>query len=299
MAAPPTTLERLRIFHAVAASGSIAGAARTLGYTPSAVSQHVAALEREAGVALVERSNRGIELTAVGVHLASGASDVLDLASNTFEQLHEVAEHQFAPITVAAFPTAISAMLMPLFAAPRPPLVSILHAESEHAVAALIDRRVDAAIVDGLADGGILGRRTDLHRVLLRVEPIWLVTTKRHRSSDLADYADADWVLGPTETRLGVAARDRCRVAGFEPRVVTQTQDHRITFDVVIARRAVSMLPELALTDVPSGVRVVRAAGEMFQRRIEVVTRYPHHHHPVVAELVDRLIDNASDRSLH
>ena len=83
--AQPTTLERLRVFLAISSTGTIAGAARALGYTPSAVSQHLAALEREAATTLVERSNRGVVLTAAGRLLATRSSDVLDLVRNAFE----------------------------------------------------------------------------------------------------------------------------------------------------------------------------------------------------------------------
>ena len=69
-------LHRLRVFRAVVTTGSVSGAAATLGYTPSAVSQHLAALQRETGVALVERSGRGIVPTAAGVVLAGQLGSV-------------------------------------------------------------------------------------------------------------------------------------------------------------------------------------------------------------------------------
>jgi DNA-binding transcriptional LysR family regulator len=64
-------VHRLRVFRAVVASGSVNAAATNLGYTASAVSQHVAALQRETGLALLARSGRGVEPTAVGLALAS------------------------------------------------------------------------------------------------------------------------------------------------------------------------------------------------------------------------------------
>ena len=72
MVPAPTSLERLRVFLALSTVGTVAGAARSLGYTPSAVSQQLAVLEREAGVALVERSNRGVVLTSAGEVSAAG-----------------------------------------------------------------------------------------------------------------------------------------------------------------------------------------------------------------------------------
>src|SRR5262249_61912740 len=69
---------RLRVFRAVVAAGSINGAAATLGYTPSAVSQHVAALQRETGLVLVERNGRGIVSTPAGRLFAEESRHALE-----------------------------------------------------------------------------------------------------------------------------------------------------------------------------------------------------------------------------
>src|SRR5918997_2989475 len=70
-------VHRLRVFRSVVASGSVAAAATNLGYTPSAVSQHVSALQRETGLMLLERAGRGVRPTAAGLALAAQADGVL------------------------------------------------------------------------------------------------------------------------------------------------------------------------------------------------------------------------------
>src|SRR5688572_12261558 len=70
-------VHRMRVFRAVIASGSVHGAATSLGYTPSAVSQHVAALQRETGLTLLTRAGRGVEATAAGLALAKEIDAVL------------------------------------------------------------------------------------------------------------------------------------------------------------------------------------------------------------------------------
>jgi DNA-binding transcriptional LysR family regulator len=270
----PTTLERLRVFHTVASAGTLAGAARSLGYTPSAVSQHLTALEREAGVALVERSNRGVVLTAAGRRLAERASDVLDLVRVTFDDLATANVSRETVLTVAAFPTAISSMLLPLHDRLTPTIrLIIVDAEPAAALRALRSREVDCAITDGYSHE-LATPDDDLHRIALRAEPIRLIArADRPMRRSLAAYADAPWVLGGPRSRLGFAALEACRAAGFVPRVIAETDDHHIAFDVIRAADAVALLPELALTNLPAEIAVVRRVDVRLERLIEFVTR--------------------------
>ena len=271
MALPPTTLERLRVFHAVVAAGTIAGAARMLDYTPSAVSQHVAALEREAKVPLVERSNRGVTATAAGRALAAHASHVLDRVRAAFDEIAHAAAGQPTPLIVAAFPSAITAMLLPARERLAPEVdLTIVDAEAEAALDALRNRTVDAAVTDGFVHDD---RDEQLHRTAIRVEPFRLVTRRNRRAGALTGYADADWVLAGAGSRMGAAARQLCETAGFTPRVIAETDDHHVTFDVVRRCGAVSLLPELALGELPDDVVVDRDVDVALERRIELVTR--------------------------
>lgn len=263
----PTTFERLRVLAAIAATGTIAGAARMLDYTPSAVSQHLAALEREAGTALAERSNRGVELTAAGRRLAASGTDLLDEVRSAFDEV--AAAPSTTALRIAAFPTAISALLLPARERLEPTVrLTIVHAEPGDALRALVAREVDAAITDGLIDV-----EHGLHRALLAVEPIRLVVSSSRRVRRLEDCADARWVLGGATSRTGQAARQLCQAAGFEPDVIAETEDHHVTFDLIRAADAVSVLPALALTDVPDGIRAVTSLDLNLHRRIELVTR--------------------------
>ncbi|MCB0965993.1 MAG: LysR family transcriptional regulator [Ilumatobacter sp.] len=276
----PTTFERLRVLAAIAATGTIAGAARLLDYTPSAVSQHLSALEREAGTALAERSNRGVVLTAAGQRLAATGIDLLDEVRNAFDDV--ATARTTASLRVAAFPTAISALLLPVREQLEPEVrLTIVHAEPGDALGLLVGREVDAAITDGLIDV-----EHDLHRTLIAVEPIRLLTRSTRRVRRLDDCADAPWVLGGASSRTGQAARQRCQAAGFEPDVVAETEDHHVTFDLIRAANAVSVLPALALTDLPKGIRAVDALDLNLHRRIEFVTRRRLATNPAIGRLI-------------
>ncbi|MAT06562.1 MAG: hypothetical protein CL424_16100 [Acidimicrobiaceae bacterium] len=283
----PTTFERLRILAAIESAGTIAGAARSLGYTPSAVSQHLAALERESGAALAERSNRGVELTDAGRRLAARATDLLDEVRNAFDEL--TTSRALPLLRVAAFPTAISAMLLPLreqlAAALR---LTIVHAEPGDALRLVLDREVDAALTDGLIDVGA-SQTEGLHRSLVRVEPIVLVGASSRRARSLADCAAAPWVLGGASSRTGQATRRLCREAGFEPDVIAETEDHHVTFEVVRSTGAVSVLPDLALANLPPDIRAFRRLDLGLDRRIELVTRRPLAPNPAIRSLTTAL----------
>lgn len=294
MALPPTTLERLRVFHAVVSAGTIAGAARMLDYTPSAVSQHVAALEREANVALVERSNRGVAATPAGRLLAAHASEVLDQVRNAFDEVGNAADGQAIPLTVAAFPSAITAMLLPAREQLAPAVrLTIVDAEAEAALDALRVRAVDCAITDGFVHDH---RDEQLHRTAIRVEPFRLVTRPDRRAGALAGYAAADWVLAGPNSRMGAAARQLCEAAGFTPRVIAETDDHHITFHVVRRCGAVSLLPELALGELPAEVVVDDAVDVALERRIELVTRRSLRSNPGVVALTALLAGGTAPR---
>lgn len=293
MIGSPTTLERLRVFHAVVSAGTIAGAARLLDYTPSAVSQQLATLEREADVALVERSNRGVTPTRAGELLAASASDVLDRVRNAFAEVALAATGSETPLTVAAFPSAISAMLLPAQAQLAPAVrLTIVDAEAEAAIRALRMRTVDCAVTDGHAHDHA---DDELHRTAIRVEPFRLVARADRRAGSLVAYADAPWVLAGAGSRMGAAARQLCEAAGFTPRVVAETDDHHITFEVVRATGAVSLLPELALTGLPADLAVDDAVDVTLERRIELVTRRSLRTNPGVIALTTLLAAPAVD----
>ena len=95
---------RLRLLKEFAERGTIVAAAAALGYTPSAVSQQLAALEREAGVALLDRTARAAELTDAGRRLAAHAERILAMIEEAESDL--AAPEPAGLVTIAAFPTA-------------------------------------------------------------------------------------------------------------------------------------------------------------------------------------------------
>src|SRR5438270_10715358 len=108
---------RMRLLREVGLRGSIAGAARAVGLTPSAVSQQLTALERETGAALVDRSPRGVVLTGTGAALAARAEQVLDVLAAARADLDRLAGSLAGPVRVASVASAAATVVSTAVAA--------------------------------------------------------------------------------------------------------------------------------------------------------------------------------------
>lgn len=104
-------LQRLRALHAVSVHGTVGAAAAALGYTPSAVSQQIAKLERETRTVLLERQGRGVRLTEQAHHLAAAAQELLSIVERTETELEERRGLPAGRLTVAAFASAARGLL--------------------------------------------------------------------------------------------------------------------------------------------------------------------------------------------
>src|SRR5262245_47654607 len=143
-------VRRLRVLREVAARGTIAAASRSLAYTPSAVSQQLAALEREAGVDLLDRGGGRIALTEAGRGLVRRTEGILDDLEAAEAELEATASQVGGTVRIAAFPSAGRALLAPALARLRdehPLLDACLdELEPEASLPALRMGEVDVAV---------------------------------------------------------------------------------------------------------------------------------------------------------
>ena len=144
-------LRRLRAFHAVAESGSFSEAALALGYAQSVVSHHVAALEREFGVTLVNRGTRPVTLTDAGARLLGHSSAVLGHVTAAEDDLRAVAGLQRGNLRIGAFLSACNSFVPPAlarFEAAHPGVETVLEqVEEPEALRRLRSGRLDVAVV--------------------------------------------------------------------------------------------------------------------------------------------------------
>jgi DNA-binding transcriptional LysR family regulator len=262
---------RLLTFRAVARLGSFSRAAEDLSLTQSAVSQQVAALERQLGLRLLDRGRGGVRPTPAGQTLLEHAGALeqrLDLAS---AQLAELADEAGRELRVGAFPSAL-ATLVPAAAARllagRPDLrITLAQAELATLVAGVREGTLHAAVCfqDAAAPrrehAGT--RRQDLveDEMVLALPPRHRLA--RRRAVALADLAGDPWMA---PSRDGIVVR-ACRDAGFEPRVAILASDALAIRAVVAAGLAVTLTPRL-IADGLYGTRIADVAGPAPRRAL-------------------------------
>jgi DNA-binding transcriptional LysR family regulator len=270
-------VRRLRVLRTVVDTGSVTAAAARLSYTPSAISQQLSTLERETGLALVERQGRGLRPTAAGRMLAEHAGAVLDRLADAEAALGALREGRTGRVAVAAFSTAGSS-LVPValrdFRRTHPGLaVDVSVAEPDEAVERVRSGRCDVAVVVGVPD------LTGLHCRHLLDDPYRVVLPADHPLAGrlrirLADLSDEAWI--GTASAPGYCERqivDACVAAGFTPRFAVEADEYPATQGYAAAGLGVALVPLLALGAVAGGVVVRRVDGTEPVRRVSVVTR--------------------------
>jgi DNA-binding transcriptional LysR family regulator len=258
-------LERLRVLHAVAATASLSGAARSLHVTTSAVSQAMARLEREVGQPLVERQGRGIRLTEAGALLAARAGDLLRHVEEVESDLAEQRGTVSGALTVAAFATAARGLLPGALRDLRdrhPQLrVRLTELEPHESVPALTRGDLDVTVVQDWLDDPLavpegLARRHLLDDTYDVALPLGHPLAGRG-SVAVKELADDDWV--------GWSAGQICHdwlvrtlaEDGVEPRVAHTASEHSTQLALVAAGLGAAVIPRLGREPAPPAVRFV------------------------------------------
>ncbi|MFD0122133.1 LysR family transcriptional regulator [Streptomyces virginiae] len=271
-------VQRLRVLRAVAEHGSFNRAAGALLVTPSAVSQHIAALERTVGHPVAVRSTRGVTLTEAGrllVEAAESISAELDQVRHAIDRLTA----QRPRLTVATF-TSGGRHLLPAalarFVAEHPEVeLTVRESEPEDAVPMVRGGAADVALAyhfDGPPPVRP-GERPGLDWVPLMEDPLWLVLPRGHRladrtSVDLAELRADRWVLGCLKTEAFL--RRYAELSGFDLRVAASTTDYFFAQTLVAAGVGVSLIPQVSLAPTQESA-VVRVEPPRPARHIGLV----------------------------
>jgi DNA-binding transcriptional LysR family regulator len=258
-------VRRMRVLREVAQRGSFSAAAEALSFTQSAVSQQIAALEREAGTVLVQRSARGVKLTEAGEAVVRHTEAILARLAEAESELEAIAGLRGGRLRMATFESA-GATLMPLAIAAfrrRHPAVelSMTMLEPEESIPQLRAGELDLAIT---FDAG-LGLDEGLAHQHLIDDPMYLVLPADHalarkRSLHLADLAGDAWIGGPANCECNRLIFRACATAGYDPRIAFETDDYQAVQGFVAAGVGVSLIAELGLTSVRDDI-VVRDLG--------------------------------------
>ena len=242
----------LEVLCAVARHGSFTAAAHAIGYTQSAVSRQVAALEREAGSPLFERLPRGVRPTPAGRVLVEHATVVLARLRSAGEELDALRRLRGGWLRIGAFPTA-DATLVPLavtgFRARHPGVhLTLAEGVTPRQLARLGQGELDLAVVSDYPPG--LPEAGEFELVHLLDDPLLLALPRGHHlvaadAVGLADLAGENWVEGDDTGGAGVLAA-ACARAGFTPRIELHAGEWTGKLGFVAAGLGVALVPSLA-----------------------------------------------------
>ncbi|WP_188195939.1 LysR family transcriptional regulator [Nonomuraea sp. SYSU D8015] len=297
-------VQRLLIFREIARTGSIASAARSLGWTQPAVSQHLRHLERQAGTPLVLRRPRGVQLTEAGRALLRHADAIATRVEAATADLDALVQLRAGTVRLAAFPSAGATLVpaaMSLLARRHPGLdVRLREAEPPQALGLLAAGDVDVAVTFAHAGEEPPGTG-ELARVPIGGDPLRLVLPSSHPSAhpsdtplDLRALAHEKWVGGCE--RCTAHLRQACEAAGFAPDIRHGTDDYVLTQALIARGLAVGLLPQLALDAARDPGVAVRPATGIRPRALYVLHHREADQIPAVRSALRALQDTAAGR---
>lgn len=307
-------VRRLRLLRELARRGTIAAVAEALAYSPSAVSQQLAVLEREAGLPLLERTGRRVRLTPAAQNLVGHAEAVLERLEQADADLAEARSGLAGVLRVGAFPTATRALVpaaLVHLARRHPALEPMVHETDPAAVAhALRAGELDVALVHEYdfvpapAEPGLATRplyREAMYLAAPAPPPAaqpWAepdagpepragsaaVAPEAAAGADqgalLRAHRDAPWITATPGTLCHTMTLRACQAAGFTPRVRHRIDEFATVLALVAAGQGVAVVPQLGMAGPPDpGIALTRLHME---RRTKIAFRSGSGAHPAV-----------------
>ena len=289
-------VRKLRLLRELGRLGTIAAVADAFSYTPSAVSQQLSALEREAGVPLLRRVGRRVELTPAGTGLAARAEPVLALLEEAAAALAAERGELAGELRIGAFPTAVRTLLPGALVA-----LGSAHPRLELLVTELDPADVPDALRTGALDIALVHEydyvpvepdpALDLRPLL--AETIFLASAQPRPDQPRPDQplpgrpedavrrcAALPWIAASPGTLCHLMAERLCQAAGFRPRIRHRADDFATVLALVAAGQGVALVPELALPDAPGNVSLTALTAT---RRTLIACRSGTSGHPAIA----------------
>jgi molybdate transport repressor ModE-like protein len=290
-------VKRMRILKEVADHGSFSAAAESLSYTQSAISQQIAALEREAGTQLVTRGSRGIKLTEAGEALVRHADAILTRLADAEAELEAIAGLRGGRLRMAAFPT-VGATLMPLAIATfreRHPDVelTVRQLEPEDSLPLLKCGDIDIALT---IEPSALDESDGLDSTFLLDDPMFAALPLNHPLADksrvrLKDLANDSWIGTTDACSCGALVRNQCIRMGFEPNITFESDDYLAIQGLIAAGVGVALIPTLALTTVRDDIVIRDLGADAPIRQIAAATLPGAQRSPAARAMLDVLTE--------
>ncbi|EST39403.1 hypothetical protein N566_02210 [Streptomycetaceae bacterium MP113-05] len=289
-------VRRLRLLRELSHRGTIAAVAEAMAYTPSAVSQQLTVLEREAGVPLLERTGRRVALTEAGRALVGHADAVLERLEQASSELAGIRREPSGPLRIGTFTSAARHLLPDALARLTDALPRLDPLVSE----------VDPAdVADHLRSGGLdvallQHYETEppppppgLGTVPLCTERMYLASPAKWKPPPGGRHAvlgwrGAPWITATRGTLCHSMAVERCAAEGFTPRTVHHVDDFGAVLALVAVGMGVAFVPELGVTDGPPDGVVLAELDT--SRCTEVAFRRGAGNHPGVTAFMHALL---------
>lgn len=285
-------LRRLRLLRELRRRGTIGAVAEALSYSPSAISQQLATLEKEAGVTLLEPVGRRVRLTAQAELLVEHTERLLEEMERAEAELARSLEAVVGTLRVAAFQTAVLALVpstLQRVAEEHPGLrVEITELEPEVAVPALVAGDFDLVLGEEYP-GLPLRRPRELERRDLFTDELRLAIPTSWRERSLATLSSRPFVLEPPGTAAYEWSLALCRTTGFEPDVRYSSTDLQIHLTLVEHGLAVALVPDLSGAQTRSGL-TLRRLPDRPRRLVFAATRRGAAEHPTIQAFLATLI---------
>lgn len=295
---------RLLIYRTVVRNGSIGAGARELGWTQPAVSQHLAALEKEVGTQLLLRSSSGVTPTEAGRRLFAHAESIAAQLHAAEEELADITALRRGSVRFATFPSAAAVLLPPALARMREEAagveVTFSELEPPESVLGLQENELDLALIFRYSCTSIDAEGTLEWTPILEDRVLAVLPEDHPRAQDpdltLAELASESWIAGCERCRSNLL--DSARRAGFSPTVHHSTDDATVVQQLILHGAGIALMTEIALESAPSEGIVVRDLPGLEPRTIGLINRRGALAIPAVAALRDALIAEASKRSV-
>ncbi|MCY0904542.1 LysR substrate-binding domain-containing protein [Arthrobacter sp. H14-L1] len=257
-------VRRLRLLRELKIRGTLAGVAQALNFSPSSVSQQLALLEKEAGVVLLRKSGRRVQLTPQAQILIDHTAELLETLERAEADLAASLTTVTGTVRLAVFQSAALALMPDALTIMRneyPDVrLEMTQKEPETALYETWARDFDLVIAEQYP-GHAAPRYPELDRVTLTSDAIRLATPLDgwggHVVASLADTAALPWVMEPHGAASRHWAEQACRQAGFEPDVRYETADLQAQIRLIESGNAVALMPDLVWTGRPTTVRLL------------------------------------------
>ncbi|MFI9003720.1 LysR family transcriptional regulator [Streptomyces sp. NPDC053541] len=289
-------LGRLRALHAVAVHGTVGAAATALGYTPSAVSQQIAKLERETRTTLLERSGRGVRLTDEAHQLVDTAERLLALVEEAEVRLEERRGLPAGRLRIGCFPSAARGLMPRVLAdlARRHPALDARLTEVDpHLSVDLVGRGVLDLAVAHDWDIASLPVPPGVEQEVIGDDPCDILVPEGHPLAGRdgvrrEDLSQERWITQPPGTVCHDWLIRTLRATGYEPLIAHQAEENHTQVALVGAGLGIALVPRLGRGALPPEVVALRL-DPIPVRRLWALWRTGAARRPAITETVRTL----------